>query len=102
MAWQVGNHTYERLAFNYFDTLVAVFKQPRSQGKLNRSQRRHTIVHYVLTSAQEFQELWPELNLVLDGGKIEEAPGEGRESRTGSTVIDLSQQGKFKIIRQGK
>jgi len=66
------------------------------------SQGRHTIICPILTSAQEFKELWPELNLVLDGGKIEGDTGEGGESRTGSTVIDLSQQGKFKIIRQGK
>ena len=39
---------------------------------------------------------------MLDGGKIEGATGEGGESRTGLTVIDLSQQGKFKLIRQGK
>lgn len=54
---------------------------------------------------QEFQDLWPQLDLVLDGGRIEGGPKEAEvegESRMASTVVDLSQQGKFKIIRRGR
>uniref|UniRef100_A0A1A7ZAI2 Threonylcarbamoyl-AMP synthase n=1 Tax=Nothobranchius furzeri TaxID=105023 RepID=A0A1A7ZAI2_NOTFU len=44
---------------------------------------------------QEFQELWPKLAVVVDGGPI------GDQSRLGSTVIDLSVLGKYRIIRPG-
>lgn len=48
---------------------------------------------------QEFQELWPHLSLVIDGGPTGDI--HRPESRLGSTVIDLSVPGKFKIIRGG-
>ncbi|CAI5781859.1 domain-containing, mitochondrial [Podarcis lilfordi] len=47
----------------------------------------------------EFQELWPHLSLVIDGGPTGDI--HRPESRLGSTVIDLSVPGKFKIIRGG-
>ncbi|KAK2844856.1 hypothetical protein Q5P01_011515 [Channa striata] len=43
----------------------------------------------------EFQELWPKLAVVVDGGPI------GDKSRLGSTVVDLSVLGKYRIIRPG-
>lgn len=43
----------------------------------------------------EFQELWPKLAVVVDGGPI------GGQSRLGSTVVDLSVPGKYCIIRPG-
>ncbi|XP_020796119.1 yrdC domain-containing protein, mitochondrial [Boleophthalmus pectinirostris] len=46
-------------------------------------------------AAHEFKELWPKLAVVVDGGPI------GDESRLGSTVVDLSVLGKYRIIRQG-
>ena len=59
---------------------------------------------------QEFRELWPSLDLVIDAGVIshdgvvqQAAAGGGGETsnRQGSTVVDLSCSGKFTIIRQG-
>ncbi|XP_019513852.1 PREDICTED: yrdC domain-containing protein, mitochondrial isoform X2 [Hipposideros armiger] len=47
----------------------------------------------------EFQDLWPQLSLVIDGGPI--GNGQSPECRLGSTVIDLSVPGKFDIIRPG-
>ncbi|XP_058535154.1 threonylcarbamoyl-AMP synthase isoform X2 [Ochotona princeps] len=47
----------------------------------------------------EFQDLWPHLSLVIDGGQIGE--GQSAECRLGSTVVDLSVPGKFGIIRPG-
>lgn len=44
---------------------------------------------------EEFEELWPRLAVVVDGGPI------GDQSRLGSTVVDLSVQGKYRIIRPG-
>ncbi|KAL5010660.1 hypothetical protein ScPMuIL_012965 [Solemya velum] len=48
-------------------------------------------------SVEEFRELWPSLDLVFDGGVLSECS----VSRLGSTVVDLSVVGKFKIIRAG-
>ncbi|XP_029102186.1 threonylcarbamoyl-AMP synthase isoform X3 [Scleropages formosus] len=46
----------------------------------------------------EFRDLWPRLGLVVDGGQIgDRSP----QSRLGSTVIDLSVPGKYRIIRPG-
>lgn len=58
------------------------------------------VVLHVFICHQEFRELWPSLDLVIDGGAICHG-GEGGGSRQGSTVVDLSQRGKFSIIRPG-
>lgn len=50
---------------------------------------------------EEFKVLWPKLDLVLDGGEIVEKGGTGKGSRLGSTVVDLSVTGSFKLIRDG-
>lgn len=57
---------------------------------------------YVLCffATQEFEGLWPLLDLVVDGGRITES--EEPSSRRGSTVVDLSRPGKFSIIREGR
>lgn len=49
--------------------------------------------------SQEFQDLWPHLSLVIDGGPIGDS--QSPECRLGSTVVDLSVPGKFGIIRPG-
>lgn len=43
----------------------------------------------------EFLELWSKLAVVVDGGPI------GDQTRQGSTVIDLSVLGKYRVIRPG-
>ncbi|KAI1231258.1 YrdC domain-containing protein, partial [Lamprotornis superbus] len=48
---------------------------------------------------REFQDLWPQLSLVIDGGPIGDT--QSPECRLGSTVVDLSVSGKFSIIRPG-
>ena len=53
--------------------------------------------HSCLYFKQEFQYLWPKLDLVFDGGCL----GNTEESRLGSTVVDLSVNGQYKIIRDG-
>ena len=47
---------------------------------------------------QEFEGLWPQLDLVCDGGQL----GNTDFSRRGSTVVDLSVEGKYTIIRDGR
>lgn len=44
----------------------------------------------------EFRPLWPLVGAVFDGGNIE-----GSNSRAGSTIIDLSSKGTYKIVREG-
>ncbi|XP_033495917.1 threonylcarbamoyl-AMP synthase [Epinephelus lanceolatus] len=51
--------------------------------------------HTSTVAVHEFQELWPNLAVVVDGGPI------GDNSRLGSTVVDLSVLGKYRIIRPG-
>jgi len=48
-------------------------------------------------SIEEFNDLWPQLDVVFDGGVL----GQSTVSRLGSTVVDLSKTGSFTIIRQG-
>ncbi|XP_015739087.1 yrdC domain-containing protein, mitochondrial [Coturnix japonica] len=50
-------------------------------------------------TVSEFQDLWPQLSLVIDGGPIGDV--QSPECRLGSTVVDLSVSGKFTIIRPG-
>ncbi|NXY88188.1 YRDC protein, partial [Alcedo cyanopectus] len=50
-------------------------------------------------TVSEFQDLWPQLSLVIDGGPIGDV--QSPECRLGSTVVDLSVPGKFTIIRPG-
>ncbi|XP_065197416.1 threonylcarbamoyl-AMP synthase-like [Sycon ciliatum] len=56
--------------------------------------------------AEEFSHLWPQLGVVLDGGVIQPSSssgggGEEEPSRKGSTVVDLSDTGVYRIIRPG-
>ncbi|RWS17415.1 yrdC domain-containing protein-like protein [Dinothrombium tinctorium] len=48
-------------------------------------------------SVEEFQHLWPSLDAVFDGGILKETD----PNRLGSTVINLSVSGFYKIIREG-
>ncbi|NXA41181.1 YRDC protein, partial [Eudromia elegans] len=50
-------------------------------------------------TVSEFQDLWPQLSLVIDGGPIGDI--QSPECRLGSTVVDLSVSGRFGIIRPG-
>ena len=50
--------------------------------------------------SQEFECLWPLLELIVDGGRI---GGEAsQEQRLGSTVVNLAEEGHYSIIRQGR
>ncbi|XP_041354407.1 yrdC domain-containing protein, mitochondrial-like [Gigantopelta aegis] len=46
---------------------------------------------------QEFQHLWPKLDLIFDGGTLPKT----EKQRLGSTVVDLSVPGKYRVIRKG-
>ncbi|XP_051574042.1 yrdC domain-containing protein, mitochondrial [Myxocyprinus asiaticus] len=51
--------------------------------------------HTSTVAVHEFEDLWPSLSVVVDGGSI------GDKSRLGSTVVDLSVCGRYRIIRPG-
>lgn len=46
---------------------------------------------------KEFKQLWPDLDAVFDGGTL----GAIDPMRLGSTIVDLSSAGSFRIIRNG-
>ena len=43
----------------------------------------------------EFRELWPQCTAVFDGDTLHSG------GRHGSTIIDLSERGRFRIVRRG-
>jgi len=49
----------------------------------------------------EFKELWPSLDVVFDGGRLSSCEQTEKAARAGSTVIDLSVDGFYRIIREG-
>lgn len=51
--------------------------------------------HTSTLAVHEFEDLWPSLAVVVDGGPIADT------SRLGSTVVDLSVCGRYRIIRPG-
>lgn len=51
--------------------------------------------HRSSISTEDFNDLWDRCAYVYDGGVLS-------SGRTGSTVVDLSQQGKYKILRPGR
>ncbi|KAJ8405096.1 hypothetical protein AAFF_G00330170 [Aldrovandia affinis] len=54
--------------------------------------------HASTVAVEEFQDLWPRLAVVVDGGPIGD---QSLECRLGSTVIDLSVSGRYRVIRPG-
>ncbi|KNC75865.1 hypothetical protein SARC_11616, partial [Sphaeroforma arctica JP610] len=42
----------------------------------------------------DFEKLWPKISSVVDGGKVGVA-------KTGSTIVDLSVRGRYRIVRDG-
>ncbi|XP_029928155.1 threonylcarbamoyl-AMP synthase [Myripristis murdjan] len=69
--------------------LCQMCKEPLALTSANISTHTSTV------AVHEFQDLWPSLAVVVDGGPI------GDQSRLGSTVIDLSVLGKYRVIRPG-
>ncbi|XP_061675247.1 yrdC domain-containing protein, mitochondrial [Syngnathoides biaculeatus] len=69
--------------------LCQMCAEPLALTSANVSAQNSTV------AVHEFQDLWPKLAVVVDGGPI------GDQSRLGSTVVDLSAQGRYRIIRAG-
>ncbi|XP_031432928.1 yrdC domain-containing protein, mitochondrial isoform X2 [Clupea harengus] len=63
--------------------------EPLALTSANMSSQTSTV------DVHEFQELWPKVAVVVNGGHI------GDQSRQGSTVVNLSVPGRFSLIRPG-
>lgn len=74
---------------SFMRRLCQMCGEPLALTSANISSQTSTV------AAHEFQELWSKLAIVVDGGPI------GDQSRLGSTVVDLSVQDKYRIIRPG-
>jgi len=79
--------------YSFMRKLVSQCGYPLALTSANVSNAQSTL------AVEEFQDLWPQLDMVIDGGRITES--EDLTSRKGSTVVNLSQPGKFGVIREG-
>lgn len=77
--------------FDFIRDVAKEFGSPIALTSANRSADASTL------SVREFEGLWPELGIVLDGGILGQTDGQ----RSGSTIIDLSEKGWCSIIRNG-
>lgn len=77
----------------FMQDLAQMFGGPLALTSANLSSQPSSL------NVKEFQDLWPQLSLVIDGGPI--GDGKSPRCRLGSTVVDLSVPGKFDIIRAG-
>lgn len=77
---------------SFINQVTKVFDMPVALTSANFSNEPSTL------SIKEFQHLFGQLGAVFDGGLLSHGLD---ENRTGSTVIDLSKQGQYKVIRRG-
>ncbi|XP_025417867.1 yrdC domain-containing protein, mitochondrial isoform X1 [Sipha flava] len=71
--------------------IVSNLKKPIALTSANESNKPSTL------SPVEFATLWPKLDAIFDGGTI----GSSLESRQGSTIIDLTINNHYCIVRTG-
>lgn len=76
---------------NFMNQMTNIFDMPVALTSANFSNEPSSL------SIKEFEPLFGHLGAVFDGGILSHL----EENRTGSTVIDLSKKGYFKIIRRG-
>lgn len=77
--------------FNFIRDVSKKFEYPIALTSANRSSEKSSL------NINEFAKLWPQLGAVFDGGQL----GLNEEQRAASTVIDLSVEGNFQVIREG-
>ncbi|KAI6653712.1 YrdC domain-containing protein, mitochondrial [Oopsacas minuta] len=75
--------------FSYIQDLAVICSYPLALTSANYSSQTSS------TTVEEFKPLWEKLDLVIDAGRV------GTGSKDGSTVVDLSTNGRYQIIRQG-
>lgn len=77
--------------FDFIREVSRAFRYPVALTSANKSAEQSTL------NVREFEKLWPALGAVFDGGQL----GLREEQRAASTVIDLSEAGRYKVIRRG-
>ncbi|XP_013184051.2 threonylcarbamoyl-AMP synthase [Amyelois transitella] len=77
---------------NFMNRVTKIFDLPVALTSANFSNEPSTL------SVREFEHLFGQLGAVFDGGVLSQGL---EQNRTGSTVVDLSKVGHFKIIRRG-
>lgn len=77
---------------NFINKVTEIFDMPVALTSANFSNEPSTL------SVKEFEHLFEHLGAVFDGGMLNQGQD---QSRTGSTVIDLSKVGFYNVIRKG-
>lgn len=77
---------------NFMNKVTEIFNMPVALTSANFSNEPSTL------SVKEFEHLFEHLGAVFDGGLLNQGMD---QSRTGSTVIDLSDVGFYNVIRKG-
>ncbi|XP_030073229.1 threonylcarbamoyl-AMP synthase [Microcaecilia unicolor] len=77
----------------FIQQLAQACSEPLALTSANVSSQGSTL------TVEEFQDLWPQLSLVIDGGPIGDDTSPA--CRLGSTVVDLSVCGSYTVIRPG-
>jgi len=75
----------------FIQNLAKACQQPLALTSANISSARSTL------KIKEFEEIWPKLDIIVDGGTLSNS----EQSRSGSTIVDLSSPGQFSIVRDG-
>lgn len=80
----------------FIQELCCRYEQPLALTSANLSSVESSLC------VEEFQELWPFLGQIFDGGRINYTyRHRDDEQRNGSTIVDLSKSGYYKIVRMG-
>ncbi|PZC71278.1 hypothetical protein B5X24_HaOG213680 [Helicoverpa armigera] len=77
---------------DFVNRVTKIFDKPVALTSANFSNEPSTL------SIKEFEHLFGHLGAVFDGGVLSQGL---EQNRTGSTVVDLSQQGTYNVIRRG-
>lgn len=78
--------------FEFIRDVCRLFNEPMALTSANKSSERSTL------NINEFNQLWPCLAGIFDGGQLN---SNAEPHRAGSTVVDLSEPSRFKVIREG-
>lgn len=78
----------------FIQSVSAKFDAPIALTSANRSGESSTL------NVHEFHDLWDNVSAVFDGGHLGDAANDMKQ-RCGSTVVDLSQPGFYRILRDG-
>ena len=85
----VNNIAIRIPSYQFMIELAQCLQEPIALTSANRSNESSSI--YI----DEFKQIWSQIDLVIDGGLL------ASNDRRGSTIVDLSEKGYFRIQREG-